>query len=220
MSYKANWHKYDPSWETLLPEWPFRSMPPVCMDSFRKPYLKLPPQGKFCEGRACVLFIVSCPVPGTASLLCILQTLEEWSNKYPLYCFPSPVSLSTSGFSIFGVWKPSPEQRFFFHLMKMRHLGLTVPLILAAKHLRASSEVHFLPAKAFTVHTIFGSAFCSALTMVYYFPFTLVIFSCLLSLLSDTPRGAKIIFTTQVCKTMPFFFNTTFLFIFQSQFLG
>lgn len=126
----------------------------------RKRLPETPPPGKFCEGRACVLFIVSCPAPGTVSLLCILQTLEEQSNKCPLYCFPSPASLSTSRFSIFGVWKPFLEQRFFFHFMKMGHLGLTVLLILAAKHLGASSEVHFPPAKAFIVHTVPRFVWC------------------------------------------------------------
>lgn len=90
-------------------------------------------------------------------------------------------------------------------------------LIPAAKDLRAKSAVHFLPVKALIVHTV--PAFCLVLTMLHYFPFTLVIFSGILSLLLDIPRGAKIIFTTQICKNIPFLCKTTFIFIFEPQFL-
>ena len=90
-------------------------------------------------------------------------------------------------------------------------------LIPATKDLRAKSEVHFLPVKALIVHTV--PAFCLVFTMLDYFPFTLVIFSGLLSLLFDIPRQAKIIFATQICKNIPFFCKTTFIFIFEPQFL-
>lgn len=56
--------------------------------------------------------------------------------------------------------------------------------------------------------------------LLYYFPLTIVTFSCFLSLLLDIPKGTKIIFTTQICKNIPFFFKTTFIFIFEPQFLG
>lgn len=89
-------------------------------------------------------------------------------------------------------------------------------LILAAEELRAKSEVHLMdfysPMKAFIVHSV--PAFCLTWTMLYYFPFTVVILWCLLSLLLDIHRGAKIIFTTQICKNIPFFLKpNSFLFL-------